>query len=234
MNLYRFAPYRKIIRIYHRILEALRGKQKFQYELKFWIKLKNKRGNLPEFDYEYWYTKHFDIDLLFYKSKKILDIGCGPLGSLEWVNTCSCRIGIDPLAKDYKTLRNCKHKMSYLAACSESLPFKDGCFDAISSFGSLDHLDNLDGAISEIIRVLAPNGVFLLLVEVNHDPTVTEPIELSWDVVFRFAQFFEILDERHYEKVCENMYESTLKNIPYDHSNTKKRSGVLSVKFRKM
>ena len=79
------------------------------------------------------------------------------------------------------------------------------------------------------------NGIFLLLVEVNHDPTVTEPIELSWDVVFRFAQFSEILDERHCEKVWGETYTQAIsKNIPYNHSNTKKRSGVLSVKFRKM
>ena len=190
---------------------------------------------MPQFNFEYWYTKHFGIAPSFYKGKNILDIGCGPLGSLEWADVCSCRIGLDPLARNYKAQRNFNHKMIYVAACSESMPFQDGVFDVISSFNSLDHLDNLDRAISEIFRVLAPSGFFLLLVEVEHAPTVTEPIKLSWDIVARLAQFFEVLDEKHYEKADgAGIYESILYNIPYDHLDTRKRSGILSVKFKKL
>ena len=136
------------------------------------------------------------------------------------------------MAKDYKVLRSCKHKMNYVATYAESMPFKDGCFDIVSSFNSLDHLDNVDQAIHEIIRVVAPNGIFLLIVEVEHELTTTEPIVLPWNIPNKFAESFEILDERHYEKIS-GVYEGVFKNIPYNHSNTKKRSGVLSVKFRK-
>ena len=40
--------------------------------------------------------KYFNLDKSFYKNKRILDVGCGPRGSLEWDDMALERVGLDP------------------------------------------------------------------------------------------------------------------------------------------
>ena len=105
----------------------------------------------------------------------MLDIGCGPRGSLELADTALERVGLDPLAKEYLKLGDASHMMTYVASRSESIPFADGYFDIVCSFNSFDHVADLKRTIiAEIVRVVKPGGLFLLLSEVNHAPTKTE------------------------------------------------------------
>lgn len=143
------------------------------------------------------------------------------------------RIGLDPLADAYCELGTNKHKMRYVNAPSERIPFPDEYFDVVSSFNSLDQVDNLDQTISEIIRVLTPGGLFLLLTELNHSPTPTEPMVFSWDIVKKFLPSLKLTEEKHYEKSKGGMYESILAGIPYNHANKLRRYGILSAKFIK-
>ena len=53
--------------------------------------------------------------------------------------------------------------MEYVADPVEHLSFADGSFDVVSSLNSLDHVDDLATAMSEIARVLVPGGSFLLV-----------------------------------------------------------------------
>ncbi len=201
-------------------------------ELNFWKNIKIKEEILSYNHYLYFFTSHFNLDIQDYKDKKILDIGCGPRGSLEWADMSSERIGLDPLANSYLKLGASKHKMTYVNASAEKVPCENDYFDFVSSFNSLDHVDDLDKAIYEIKRVLKPGGLFLLITELNHDPTVTEPITFSWDIVKKFEPELEIIEEEHYERV-NGIYESIREDLYYNHKNLTKRSGVLKVKFRK-
>jgi ubiquinone/menaquinone biosynthesis C-methylase UbiE len=168
----------------------------------------------------HWYrdgfTAAFGIDESFYAGKRLLDIGCGPRGSLEWATMASERVGIDPLAKDYERLNGGLHDMTYVASRSEKMPFPDGHFDVVSSFNSLDHVDDLDATIDEIARVTVPGGTFLLMTNVNHSPTRTEPQAFSWDVLQRFRDF-EVIEERRLESGA-GIYSDAIENVPYDES----------------
>lgn len=206
---------------------------KAHHELAFWRDKKKDEGTLTNRHYEYFYTKQFDFDIEFYANKKILDIGCGPRGSLEWADVALERIGLDPLSDSYRELGTYKHKMQYIAAHSENIPFPDNYFDIITSFNSLDHVNNLDRTISEIKRTLKQGGIFLLLTEVNHKPTVCEPISFTWDIVNKFKDTFLLVDETHYERTADGMYNSILKNVTYDSSDITERYGILSAKFIK-
>ena len=124
--------------------------------------------------------------------------------------------------------------MKYVAAPAEQIPFEDNFFDVVSAFNSLDHVADVHATISEIKRVLKPGGLFLLLTDVNHDPTYSEPQKFSWDIVQEFWPPFEILDEKHYERIEAGMYQSIQQGTPYDHYDHSKRSGVLLVKFHKL
>ena len=58
--------------------------KKKKAEFAYWAGVKTTEGNLTNEHYTYFYTEHFDLDLEFYRDSKILDLGCGPRGSLEW------------------------------------------------------------------------------------------------------------------------------------------------------
>ena len=86
------------------------------------------------------YTSHFDISPEEYSGQAILDIGCGPRGSLEWADNTKERIGLDPLVNRYRKLGIGAHRMRYVCAPSERIPFPKEYFDFVASFNSLDHV----------------------------------------------------------------------------------------------
>ena len=136
--------------------------------------------------------------------------------------TAAERVGVDPLEESYRILGIDKHKMRYIKTGAENIPFKNEYFDVVSSFNSLDHVDDLDQAIAEIIRVIAPGGFFLLITDVNHVPTKHEPLEISPDIVSKFSSNLKLIEEKHFERSGEGIYVSIRANIPYDQSNPKK------------
>lgn len=183
-------------------------------ELAYWRGRQAEEGVLENDWYRDAFTTVFDLDDSFYAGKRILDIGCGPRGSLEWATMARERVGVDPLAKAYKRLNGGRHAMTYVAARSERMPFPDEHFDVVSSVNSLDHVDDLDATIAEITRVTRRGGDFLLLTNVNHPPTRTEPQSFSWEVLDRF-EGFEVLEERRLEAVA-GVIPDAIRNVPYD------------------
>ncbi len=208
--------------------------EKGKHELSYWRTRKEEETTLSNRHYQYFYTSHFGFDTAFYDGKKILDIGCGPRGSLEWADMVCERIGLDPLAELYSELGTDSHKMTYVGTGAEKIPFPENYFDVVCSFNSLDHVDDLDETVKEIVRVIAPGGVFLLLTDVNHKATLCEPIEYSWDIVEKFLPNLKLLEERRYEKLAGGMYASIQQGVPYDHDDKARRYGVLSAKFIKI
>jgi ubiquinone/menaquinone biosynthesis C-methylase UbiE len=56
------------------------------------------------------------------------------------------------------------HKMTYVAASSDAIPFAAGHFDAVCSLNSLDHVADLEKTVAEIKRVVRSGGPL----SVNH------------------------------------------------------------------
>jgi hypothetical protein len=61
-------------------------------ELAYWERRKRIEGALSGDHFKYFYTAHFGLDDGFYQGKFIMDIGCGPRGSLEWASMASRRL----------------------------------------------------------------------------------------------------------------------------------------------
>lgn len=226
----RWQPVKKLI--LRRIGRLSPGRFKSYMELKYWNHRLRQEGKLENEHYKHFYTSHFDLSEEDWTGAVVLDIGCGPRGSLEWADMTKERYGLDPLAKEYLKLGANEHKMKYVSGRAEAIPFPDQYFDIVSSFNNIDHVDDLDQSISEVKRVLKHGGLFLLLTEVGHDPTPTEPIEIDFSTVKAFQPEFELLAERHYERLAPGMLKSIDEGTAYDHANKTKRYGILSAKFR--
>lgn len=212
-------------------LSRVRSSIKMFFEFCYWRLKKLKEGRLRNHHYKYFYTDYFSLPDEFYKDKVILDIGCGPRGSLEWATMAKRRIGLDPLANKYLKLGTDRHAMEYVDAFSESIPFPDNYFDVITSFNSLDHVDNVELTCNEIKRTLKENGTFLIIVEIHNKPQLTEPQTLSWDFISNYFSDFEILNEKHLKEVQKHyIYRNLRSNLPL---TDKTQDGVLAAIIRK-
>jgi ubiquinone/menaquinone biosynthesis C-methylase UbiE len=166
----------------------------------------------------------------------VLDIGCGPRGSLEWADHAARRVGLDPLVPVYRRLGIDEHAMEYVAAPAEQMPFPDGAFDIVTSINSLDHVDHLEATCEEIARVLAPGGLPLVVVEVGHAPTIAEPHRLGWDLAARFGDAFAVEREEHLEFLPDEpgVGASLRRRVPFDHDDPRERSGTLHLQLRRL
>ena len=202
------------------------------FELCYWKTVKLFSKSLTKNShYKYFYTDNFSIPEEFYKDKTILDIGCGPRGSLEWADMAKERIGMDPLAEQYLKMGAKEHKMSYVKAYVENIPFPDNYFDVICSFNSLDHVENMKLACQEIKRTLKNDGLFLLLVDIHTMPTLTEPQTMNWNFIAEYFPEFEVLEEKHLERTETYKIYSNVRNSK--PAKKEAITGVLTAKLKK-
>lgn len=103
--------------------------------------------------------------------KAILDIatGTGDLAILMTQTNAEKIIGLDisagMLEVGRKKIedRKLSNKIEMIQADSENIPFEDNTFDAITVAFGVRNFENLEKGLSEILRVLKPNGIFVIL-----------------------------------------------------------------------
>jgi SAM-dependent methyltransferase len=202
---------------------------KSRYELAYWKAVwRDEGGTLQNSWYETYYTSTVGLKREDYAGKSVLDIGCGPRGSLEWCDEARERVGLDPLVNVYRRLGIDRHKMSYINAPSEKIPFADGHFDIVLAKNSLDHVEDLGQTIREIKRVTKPGGLFVLMVEVNHKATIAEPHEFGWDAARQFEPEMSVAFERRLESTS-----TAERPVPYNDADTTPRTGWLVTLLRR-
>jgi SAM-dependent methyltransferase len=106
-------------------------------------------------------------------SSKVLDVGCGISTVLHFVP--GERYGIDPLAEEYREIYSYPEGIELVPALSESIPFDEGFFDVVFCTNVLDHVDDPDKTVAEVLRVLKPGGYFVLTVEVFPKKITRDP-----------------------------------------------------------
>jgi len=97
--------------------------------------------------------------------RKVLDVGCGG-GFLaeEFARDGFAVTGIDPATISVETAR--RHaiennlEIDYREGKGEALPFPDSSFDIVACCDVLEHVDDLNLVISEVVRTLKAGGVF--------------------------------------------------------------------------
>ena len=208
------------------LARVLPRRSKATFEWLYWRLQKWREGDLANDHYRMAFTDLFGLDDAFYRGQRVLDVGCGPRGSLEWMDAAAERVGLDPLADRYLKLGADRHAMRYVAGPAEAMPLPDAYFDVVTAFNALDHVDDVAATAREIARVTRPGGAFLLITDVGHRPTPMEPQTFSWDVLDRFRPAFEVNREAHYER-GPKMYQSIAAGHRYDHADPSERYGIL-------
>lgn len=207
-----------------RLKPPTKGDEEFSY----WLGRKQAEGGLSNRHYEQVYTTSFGLGRPDFVGKRVLDIGCGPRGSLEWATEATERVGLDPLVARYRKLGIDAHRMTYVDSGAEHIPFPDGHFDIVAALNALDHVDDVELAIHEMTRVTRSGGIGLLLVEVGHAPTPTEPHTLDWSLLGRFTSW-DVVDERRVAlDDAHDVHGSWLRAEPW-HSG----SGLLGARLRR-
>jgi SAM-dependent methyltransferase len=211
-------------RIFHKDLP------KGDAEFEFWRRTREKsRGTLRNDHYERLFTEQFGLTRSFFAGKRLLDIGCGPRGSLEWATEAARRVGLDPLVERYRDLGIDEHTMEYCPCPAEKIPFANESFDIVSSLNSLDHVDDLNKTLAEITRLLVPGGSFLLEVEFGHRPTDTEPIEIRQDFAQSLQPAFRVVLDRQFAAANSHQIHSAYTDaVPY-RQGKRYRPGVMVV-----
>lgn len=94
--------------------------------------------------------------------KRVLEIGCNTgYGTRLLGNVCRQIVGVDLSMSALKVARE-KYSganVDYLRIDGLKLPFADGEFELIISFQVIEHISNYDSYLSELKRVLAPDGM---------------------------------------------------------------------------
>jgi SAM-dependent methyltransferase len=146
-----------------------------QLELHFW-KTWTQAAPYQNLDVlKYWADElpRFGCSQDFFTSRRVLDIGCGPVGLIHFLENASERIRIDPLLLQYEARMPLQGRQLSLAGLGESLPLATESIDIAICFNALDHMQDPAAALSEIKRVLRPGGTLLLMI--HSFPTWARP-----------------------------------------------------------
>jgi len=133
--------------------------------------------------------------------RRILDAGCGEGYGARYLMQAAesaCGIDIDPRAAAYAQRRYGRPNLAYIAMDCCRLAFADGSFDFISSFEVIEHFRAVDDFLSEIHRVLAPSGVFV--VSTPNKARTPAGVNPFHDKEYQAAEFRDVLS-RHFASV---------------------------------
>jgi len=100
---------------------------------------------------------------------RVLDVGCGGGQRLAFLAEALpdaelCGLDLSPrqVARAARRTRTHGDRVTVVEGSALDLPFDDGHFDLVVSFGSIKHWPDMRRGVSECARVLAPNGTMLV------------------------------------------------------------------------
>lgn len=108
----------------------------------------------------------------FVSGKDVLDIACGEgYGSAMLARTAAKVIGVDisDEAIEHARKRYLDSRLTFLTGSCAAIPLPDACIDVVVSFETIEHHAQHKEMISEIKRVLRPNGLLVISCPEKHE-----------------------------------------------------------------
>jgi len=114
--------------------------------------------NKPRFEF-------FDRHISNWQGLKALDVGCGGGFSCEFMAAREVVVsGIDQSQKCITAAQahavNSGFAIDYRCGVAEAMPYTDNTFDVVISVDVLEHVESVPLVLSEVCRILKPNGTF--------------------------------------------------------------------------
>jgi SAM-dependent methyltransferase len=125
-------------------------------------------------------------------ASSVIDIGCGDGQIARMLAASGAQVvGVDPTWNQIRVANERRGGVHYVRAAADALPVPDGTFDAAVACLVFEHIDDVDGAIAEVARVLTPGGRFCFFL--NHpllqtpgsgwiDDQILDPPEQYWRI----------------------------------------------------
>ena len=204
----------------YRLQRRLNGITKHDAELGYWIERREIEGeSLNNSHYrEIMLAMAGEADDSFCRDKTIADFGCGPRGSLQWATSAKERIGIDVLADKYaQEFDLADHQMRYVRSSESTIPLPDESVDLLFTLNALDHVDDLDAIVSELLRILKPGCALIGSFNLDESPTECEPQQLTVDLLNHlvFSKLVDVQSRIETKGPPEDTYGAFLgRNVP--------------------
>jgi len=90
-----------------------------------------------------------------------------------------------------------RHSLRSAVGDVRDLPFADASFDAVYSMGTIEHFDETERAVAEIVRVLKPGGRAIVGVPNRHDPFLRPLFAGALQAIGLYGYGFEKSYSRH-------------------------------------
>jgi len=115
-------------------------------------------------------NKAFPTKNISFSESMVVEIGSGAVGMVAFLNAAK-RYAIDPLC-DYYTSKPelVEHRnpnVVYQTGKGEDLPYPDCSVDLVIIENVIDHVQNANQVMREIYRILKPNGILYLTVNLH-------------------------------------------------------------------
>ena len=122
---------------------------------------------------KYWHSRkwhHLKEFLISVGGNRLLDIGCADgttTKQIKKILPLTTITGIDLYKKAIDHAKRKAGKIRFIHGDVHKLPFDDNSFEIVTAIETIEHLDNPNRALTEIYRVLKPNGCFFLSMSNN-------------------------------------------------------------------
>lgn len=138
------------------------------------------------------------------KGKIVVDIGSGPLGGIVRGFDCKIGIAIDPLNNQFEKIGWIIQDKCFipLVAPAESLPLIGNFADIVCTMNALDHMKNVDRAISEMVRILKIGGRLYINVDLRKKHLICEGHKICLEV-----DYFNEIAKKYNLKIIKEQIE---------------------------
>ena len=148
--------------------EKLSKKEKWNFSEEYLKSLPHPKKSTEGIQWER-HAKNFFciINKLDLKDKLVLDLGsqrCWSTRHLALKGAKAVALDIDDTIRGLRAADVFFDEVYFDRVCADmnALPFEDSSFDIVFCTGALHHTDNLNQTVSEVSRILKPNGKFVM------------------------------------------------------------------------